>query len=124
MTRLTGRQVRTISGYVATLLDYPRWFIEREVDFTNCHLQGRFEQDDRCCADCRFGSACRWLNRNRREPTPDTPLPDLLAALQAAVAYVHRECSDTADHDRDCDCDTCEWLHEANAFLRTHRHKT
>ena len=124
MTRLTGRQVRTISGYVATLLDYPRWFIEREVDFTNCHLQGRFEQDDRCCEVCRFGSACRWLNRNRREPTPDTPLPDLLAALQAAVAYVHRECSDTADHDRDCDCDTCEWLHEANAFLRTHRHKT
>ena len=21
-------------------------------------------------------------------------------------------------------CDTCEWLHEASAFLRTHRHKT
>jgi hypothetical protein len=124
MTRLTGRQVRTISGYVATLLDYPRWFIEREVDFTNCHLQGRFDQDDRCCADCRFGSACRWLNLNRREPTPDTPLPNLMGALQAAVAYVRRECSDTADHDRDCDCDTCEWLHEANAFLRTHRHKT
>ncbi|MDH3811211.1 MAG: hypothetical protein OEU60_05835 [Gammaproteobacteria bacterium] len=124
MTTLTGRQVRTISGYVATLLDYPRWFIDREVDFTDCHLKGRFEPDDRCCADCRFGSACRWLNQNRLEPTPDTPLTDLVNALQTAVSYVRGECPDTADHARDCDCDTCEWLHEASAILRTHRHKT
>ena len=124
MTTLTGRQVRTISGYVATLLDYPRWFIDREVDFTDCHLRGHFEPDDRCCTDCRFGSACRWLNQNRLEPTPDTPLPDLVGALQTAVRYVRSECPDSADHTRDCDCDTCEWLREASAFLRTHRHKT
>lgn len=124
MTTLTGRQVRTISGYIATLLDYPRWFIDREVDFTDCHLKGRFAPHDRCCKDCRFGSACRWLNQNRLEPTPETPLPDLVDALRTAVSYVRREYSDSPDHARDCDCDTCEWLREASAFLRTHRHKT
>ncbi len=124
MTTLTGRQLRTISGYIATLLDYPRWFIDREVDFTDCHLKGRFAPHDRCCEDCRFGSACRWLNQNRLEPTPETPLPDLVDALRTAVSYVRREYSDSADHARDCDCDTCEWLREASAFLRTHRHKT
>ena len=124
MTTLTGRQVRTISGYIAALLDYPRWFIDREVDFTDCHLKGRFALHDRCCEDCRFGSACRWLNQNRLEPTPETPLPDLVDALRTAVSYVRREYADSADHARDCDCDTCEWLREASAFLRTHRHKT
>ncbi len=124
MTTLTGRQVRTISGYVATLLDYPRWFIDREVDFTDCHLKGRFEPEDRCCAGCRFGSACCWLNQNRLEPGPDTPLPDLVSALRTAAAYVRSESQETADHARGCDCDTCEWLREASAFLRTHRHKT
>ena len=124
MTTLTGRQVRTISGYVATLLDYPRWFIDREVDFTDCHLHGRFAPDDPSCADCHFGSACRWLNLNRLEPAPDSPLPDLVEALQTAVGYMRRERPDIADHARNCDCATCEWLHEASAFLRTHRHKT
>ena len=124
MTTLTGRQARTISGYVATLLAYPRWFIDREVDFTNCHQQGRFVPDDDRCANCRFGSACRWLNQNRLEPTADTPLPELIDALRTAVAYLRRECPDAADHGRDCDCDSCRWLHEASTFLRTHRHKT
>jgi len=29
MTTLTGRNARTLSGYVESLLDYPRWIIER-----------------------------------------------------------------------------------------------
>lgn len=107
-----------------TLLAYPRWFIEREVDFTHCHLQGRLDPDDGQCAECRFGTACRWLNQNGSEPKPDSPLPDLVEALAAAAAYVRAESPEGADHPRDCDCDTCEWLHEASAFLRTHRHKT
>jgi hypothetical protein len=124
MATLTGNQTRTITGYAATLLAYPRWFIEREVDFTDCHLKGRFDADDSICADCHFGSACRWLNQNRPEPRPGTPLPELVHALQTAVNYVRKDCADAADHARHCDCDTCEWLHEASAFLRTHRHKT
>lgn len=124
MTTPTGKQTRTIAGYISTLLEYPRWHIDREVDFTGCHLQGGFDQDDARCADCHFGKACRWLHQNRHEPTPDTPLPDLVNALQTAVTYLRTESPETTDHARHCDCDTCRWLREASAFLRTHRHKT
>lgn len=124
MTTPTGTRARTISGYAVTLLAYPRWFIDREVDFTDCHLQGRFEHDDSICANCRFGGACRWLNLNQLEPTSDTPLKELIDALQTAVSYVRQESPDAADHATECDCDTCIWLHEASTFLRTRRHKT
>ena len=124
MNTLGGRQARTITGYIATLLDFPRWYIEREVDFSNCHLHGDFDGADRRCSSCRFGQACCWLQLNGREPTPDTPLADLIDALETAVTYLRRDSRESADHDRLCPCDTCDWLREANAFLRTHRHKT
>jgi len=124
MTTLTGATTRTITGYIVTLLEYPRWLIEREVDFTNCHLGGDFDIDDKRCRDCHFGEACDWLNKNRTEPTLNSPLPDLLNALQTAVAYVRGDARSAPGHDRHCDCDTCAWLQEAAHFLRTHRHKT
>lgn len=107
-----------------TLLEYPRWLIEREVDFTDCHLGGNFDARDERCRHCHFGEACNWLNLNRSEPTPSTPLPELLQALNTAVSYVRDDARRAPKHDRQCDCDTCEWLHEATNFLRTHRHKT
>ena len=29
-------KTRTITGYIADLLEYPRWILEREVDFSSC----------------------------------------------------------------------------------------
>jgi len=124
MTTLTGTSTRTITGYIVTLLEYPRWLIEREVDFTDCHLSGDFDAKDTQCRDCHFGEACDWLNTNRIEPTLRSPLPDLLHALQTSVQYVRSDARSAPQHDRHCDCDTCAWLHEATNFLRTHRHKT
>ncbi len=124
MTTLTGTNTRTITGYIVTLLEYPRWLIEREVDFTDCHLGGNFESGDERCRHCYFGEACNWLNLNRSKPTLNTPLPDLLHALNTAVTYIRDDAPGTPKHDRRCDCDTCIWLHEATNFLRTHRHKT
>ncbi|MBT8103669.1 MAG: hypothetical protein KJO95_11920 [Gammaproteobacteria bacterium] len=123
MPTLAGRNTRTITGYVATLLDYPRWVIEREVDFTECHLSGGFEAKDELCASCAFGEACCWLNSNRALPTPDVPLDKLLHALGAAVAYLRKPRQDESAHPEQCECDACEWLREAVGFLRTHRHK-
>jgi hypothetical protein len=123
MSTLTGTSTRTITGYIVTLLEYPRWLIEREVDFTDCHLGGHFNIDDERCHRCVFGEACDWLNANRSEPTLAAPLPDLLRALRTAVAYVRSDARSAPQHDRNCDCDTCLWLHEATNFLRTCRHK-
>lgn len=124
MTTLTGTSTRTITGYLVTLLEYPRWLIEREVDFTHCHLRGNYDGHDNVCVHCGFGRACEWLNRNRGEPSLETPLPDLVHALQTAVEYLRREYRESATHTPRCDCDTCHWLREATAFLRTHRHRT
>ena len=33
MATQTGK-IRTITGYISDLLEYPRWVIERDVDFT------------------------------------------------------------------------------------------
>jgi len=123
MTTLTGASTRTITGYIVTLLEYPRWLIEREVDFTDCHLGGNFDAGDEQCRECFFGEACDWLNTNKAEPTLSSPLPDLLHALQTAVAYVRSDARGEPKHARNCDCDTCLWLHEATNFLRTSRHK-
>ncbi len=124
MTTLTGASTRTITGYLVTLLEYPRWLIEREVDFTNCHLQGHFGDGDAICMECRFGEACRWLTQNRTEPSVQTPLPDLVAAVQTAAAYVRGQLAADTRHECYCECDTCDWLREASGFLRTHRNRT
>ena len=122
MATLTKMNTRTITGYLVTLLEYPRWLIDREVDFTDCHLHGDFGADDEQCRCCEFGSACRWLNQNRSAPSPGMPLPDLIHALQTAVNFVRNESLSAARHERTCDCDTCKWLREANRCLRAHRH--
>ncbi|MGI9249459.1 MAG: hypothetical protein ACR2QI_10610 [Woeseiaceae bacterium] len=122
MPTLTGQNTRTITGYVVTLLDYPRWIIEREVDFTDCHLSGSFDADDKLCDSCSFGQACCWLNKNRTPPSLQASLPELLQALGTAVEYLRSTNQSEPTHRQDCDCDSCQWLREAVAFLRTHRH--
>lgn len=124
MTTLTGRNSRTIVGYVVTLLDYPRWFIEREVDFTDCHLAGEFHGNDAQCETCHFGTACNWLNANRSAPTDAASLDELLQALRTSVEFLRLAQAKTGSHLADCQCDTCQWLHEATGFLRQHRHRT
>ena len=118
----TGTNTRTISGYARVLLDYPRWVIEREVDFTGCPHSGRYDTDDLGCTSCRFGKACRWLNVNVAMPSRDDALAELIGALDAAVAYLLSPRRYDSPHARDCACDTCEWLRDAKSFLRTHRH--
>jgi hypothetical protein len=124
MTTLTGRSTRTITGYLVTLLEYPRWLIDRKVDFTDCHLSGTYDEAHGNCVHCTFGEACIWLNQNRSEPSLDTPLPELVGALDAALGYLRREYRGGNEHGGHCDCDMCNWIRDASNFLRTHRHRT
>ncbi len=120
MTTLTGRNARTLSGYLDSLLDYPRWVIERDVDFTHCHYQGTYTASDPRCTTCQFGVACRWLNLSHSPAAADEPLPELLNALSTAADYLQVTYSE--DHDRGCDCETCSWLRQARRFLHSQRH--
>ena len=39
---VTTSKTRTLKVYVEDLLQYPRWIIEREVDFTRCQYDGHY----------------------------------------------------------------------------------
>lgn len=121
MNTLTGTSTRTITGYLVTLLEYPRWLLAREVDFTNCDRGGAFAAEDPICEDCDFGKACRWLCRD--EPTLGTPLAELVDAVQTSLPFVREYRDSRLPHDATCDCDACAWLREAQGFLRMRRHR-
>ncbi len=112
----TGQDSRTLVGHVIGLLEYPRLVIERDVDFTHCHLRGRFTETDQRCTACAFGKACRWLAFEISPEADAAPLPDLIAALSTAADYLQETHVDS--HERHCDCDTCTWLRNTRSFLR------
>ena len=93
-----SQNTRTLTGHLVELLEYPRWVIERDVDFT----------------DCRHGDACRWLDRNRSPDLAGAPLDELIDATETAVTYV----ADRHHHERGCQCHPCRWLRETRQFLR------
>ena len=85
MTTRTGK-TRTITGFIADLLEYPRWVIERDVDFTNCKHDGRYNALIDECRDCHFGTACRWLDSQRTPSMEDASIEELTHALEGAVS--------------------------------------
>lgn len=124
MPTLTGKNTRTITHYVATLLEYPRWVIEREVDFTNCQHGGAYDDTDASCTSCQFGDACHWLNLHRASPNINSPMNELIKALDTALLYLRSPQRGGDHHAGSCECETCQWVGEAKSFLRLHRHKT
>ena len=113
MATETGRNTRTIKGYVVKLLEYPRWLIEREVDFTDCRVGGRFNEYLSECTECRFGAGCRWLDLHRTPSTEQASLDDLVEALEGAVAYLT---APRRSQERQS-VETRQWLREAQRFL-------
>jgi hypothetical protein len=115
MATHTGKETRTISGYAAQLLEYPRSVIECDCDFTSCPYEGRFNPFIAECIDCRFAGACRWFNQHHLMSIEDAKLDELIAALQAAVDYL----SQVASHEPEYHCEDHSWLKEARSFLRS-----
>ena len=119
MATQTGK-TRTLNGYIADLLEYPRWVIEHEVDFTNCRNGGHFNAFIETCTTCPFGAGCRWLDLHRSPTMDNATIEELSEALESAVTYIRSAHA----HDRYCDCDTCSWLREARHFRRRHLKST
>jgi len=117
MTTQTGSNTRTITGHLVHVLEYPRWLIERDIDFSQCEYSGRFNELVPECQNCPFGAGCRWLDRHRTNSLTDVPLADLIEALRGAVNYIDGH--PDYQHVQKCDCETCRWLHLAKRLLRT-----
>jgi len=71
------RKTRTLQAYVSKLLQYPRWIIEREVDFSGCRYDGHYNAYLPECVNCPFGNGCRWLDQQRAPDISDVPLDEL-----------------------------------------------
>ena len=115
MATLTNK-TRTITGYIADLLEYPRWVLERDVDFSSCRYGSHYNAFIEECTECQFGTACRWLDQHRSRSLEDASLEQLTDALEAAVEYLRA----THRHKKTCYCKTCRWLREARHFKRSH----
>lgn len=112
----TTRNTRTLRVYVSGLLEYPRWIIEREVDFSDCAYKGHYNAFLPECVNCKFGRGCRWLDQQRTPDTGDAPLDELIEALEGAVEYLQ---SPKRRPEIDDD-DMRAWMREARRFLRSH----
>jgi len=115
MATLTNK-TRTITGYIADLLEYPRWVLERDVDFSSCRYGSHYNAFIEECTECQFGTACRWLDQHRSRSLEDASLEQLTDALEAAVEYLRA----TNRHKKTCYCKTCRWLRDASHFKRSH----
>lgn len=117
MAMATTSRTRTLKTYVSELLEYPRWIIEREVDFTDCAYQGHHNAFLPECVNCRFGRGCRWLDQQRTPEIGHAPLEDLVPALEGAVDYLQ---STRRQQEIDED-DMRAWMREARRFLQSRR---
>lgn len=122
MTTLTGHNARTITNYVESLLEYPRWVIERDVDFTHCQFHGTYNPTVHQCTSCQFGEACCWLSLAPHVAPQEKALPDLINALATAADYMQQ--THAEDHKRGCHCEICQWLRKARQFMHSRRHST
>jgi hypothetical protein len=113
---VTTSKTRTLRAYVSELLEYPRWIIEHEVDFTNCPYDGHYNAYLPGCVNCQFGPGCRWLDRQRTPDTTNAPLQELIEALSSAIEYLQSSNPEKGDYYEE----THAWVREARSFLRSH----
>ena len=114
MTTETTTNTRTLRAYAIELLRFPRWHIEREVDFTGCSHDARYDPSVANCVECRFGTACRWLNRHGTPSIDDAPLDELTEAIENAARYLQASTQKRGDNN----ADVLTWIREARRFLR------
>ncbi len=113
----TTRKTRTLKAYVTDLLEYPRWIIEHEVDFTDCPFDGPYNVFLPQCKNCQFGRGCRWLNQQRTPDIEIASIDELVEALGSAVEYLQSTDRQHADEY----ADTHAWIRKARRFLRSQR---
>jgi len=117
MTPGTTANTRTLRAYASDLLEYARWILERDVDFTDCRQRGHYDATVSECKECRFGEACRWLDQHRTPSTEDASLDDLVAAIESACEYLQSEKQRSDANDPELH----NWIHKTHRFLKARK---
>ena len=114
MTTETTGNTRTLNAYAIELLRFPRYYIERQVDFTECRNDGQYDVSAAQCVDCQFGPACRWLDQHRTSLADNPPLDQLTDAIESATYYLQKSTQQLGAND----AEVLSWIREARRFLR------
>ena len=101
------------------LLAYPRWLALSQIDRGSCPHAGYYADGDPQCKECELRQECEWLNaHNEFIGLSRRSEPELMQALDFAIDLVRAHC---VEHNtRACLCDGCEWLRNAQRFVRQH----
>ncbi len=107
---------------VIAILKFPRTQIpadlRAEAELSGCRHAGYFNPDDRCCALCEAGGECLWVCQNEEESVlAQRSLPELNRALEFSIAYVDSKVSREGHNYRNCRCELCDWLRDANRLF-------
>jgi hypothetical protein len=113
----TTANTRTLRAYAADLLQYARWIIEREVDFSNCRHRGQYQSSASECTECRFGAACLWLDQQRTPNLEEASIDELIEGIESASGYLQSTERDPEVNDPELH----DWIHKAHRFLKAQR---
>lgn len=117
MAAETTGNLRTLHGYACDLVKYPRFIIERDVDFTHCRRDGRHNETLSDCLDCQFGMACNWLDKHRTPDVDGATLEELVEAIESACDYLQARARQKGKND----AEMLAWIREARRFLHARR---
>jgi len=117
MTTEPSSKTRTLKAYASDLLEYPRWVIARDVDFTDCRHAAHYDASLAECTECQFGPACRWLDHHRTPKIDEASLDALVEAIEGACDYLQSKIQEQGTND----AETLEWIRDARRFLGSRR---
>ena len=95
-------------------LSYPRQIAMADVDLSACPHSGFFKANDAGCQQCAKNYECDWLNSTDEfNDLAAKPMEFLYHALTFGIDYVDARNVLANHHEKDCDCDNCDWLQDA-----------
>lgn len=105
---------------IIALLAYPRKRLGAFVGLEDCTHDGFLDASDPSCGDCRYLPECQWLYSNDEFADLGVkPIEKLIEALDFATELIEAQmmCSDHSS--KNCTCESCSWVREARALLKT-----
>jgi hypothetical protein len=99
-------------------LSYPREVLRNYMELDNCPHNGLYDGTDGKCLACPQRIECEWLYSNEAFAALEKkPFAEILAALENGLEYVTAQISYWEHDSRQCGCESCAWLRDAQRLV-------
>ena len=100
-------------------LFYPRFHLRNNLMQRDCPLDNHFREDAQACGACLYQDECRWLGNVETDPhLQDRSTAELVRTLAFAVHYIDADVAYWGHDPRQCHCEACQWLREAQQEIQ------